>query len=296
MISAPQSAPVDVTMDNFMAEVIEGSKTTPTIVQFWAPWCGPCKQLGPVLEKVVGASGGKVRMVRVNIDDNQQIAQQMRVQSVPTVYGFVDGQPVDGFAGAQPESNVKQFVEKLSSMGGAGADVASMLEAAEAALASGDHGTAMMQFQEVMSAAPESVAALAGVVRCLSASGDNAGAREVIDQLNDEYREDPAMQSAIAAVELAEKASESAGELDAAKAAVEADPNDLAARQEYALALYAVGANAEAMAQLLESIQIERGWNDDAARLQLLEFFATLGAANPDVIAARRKLSTLLFS
>ena len=296
MISAPQSAPVDVTMDNFMAEVIEGSKTTPTIVQFWAPWCGPCKQLGPVLEKVVGASGGKVRMVRVNIDDNQQIAQQMRVQSVPTVYGFVDGQPADGFAGAQPESNVKQFVEKLSSMGGAGADVASMLEAAEAALASGDHGTAMMQFQEVMSAAPESVAALAGVVRCLSASGDNAGAREVIDQLNDEYREDPAMQSAIAAVELAEKASESAGELDAAKAAVEADPNDLAARQEYALALYAVGANAEAMAQLLESIRIERGWNDDAARLQLLEFFATLGAANPDVIAARRKLSTLLFS
>ena len=296
MISAPQSAPVDVTMDNFMAEVIEGSKTTPTIVQFWAPWCGPCKQLGPVLEKVVGASGGKVRMVRVNIDDNQQIAQQMRVQSVPTVYGFVDGQPVDGFAGAQPESNVKQFVEKLSSMGGAGADVASMLEAAEAALASGDHGTAMMQFQEVMSAAPESVAALAGVVRCLSASGDNAGAREVIDQLNDEYREDPAMQSAIAAVELAEKASESAGELDAAKAAVEADPNDLAARQEYAVALYAVGANAEAMAQLLESIRIERGWNDDAARLQLLEFFATLGAANPDVIAARRKLSTLLFS
>ena len=296
MISAPQSAPVDVTMDNFMAEVIEGSKTTPTIVQFWAPWCGPCKQLGPVLEKVVGASGGKVRMVRVNIDDNQQIAQQMRVQSVPTVYGFVDGQPVDGFAGAQPESNVKQFVEKLSSMGGAGADVASMLEAAEAALASGDHGTAMMHFREVMSAAPESVAALAGVVRCLSASGDNAGAREVIDQLNDEYREDPAMQSAIAAVELAEKASESAGGLDAAKAAVEADPNDLAARQEYALALYAVGANAEAMAQLLESIRIERGWNDDAARLQLLEFFATLGAANPDVIAARRKLSTLLFS
>ena len=296
MISAPQSAPIDVTMDNFMAEVIEGSKTTPTIVQFWAPWCGPCKQLGPVLEKVVGASGGKVRMVRVNIDDNQQIAQQMRVQSVPTVYGFVDGQPVDGFAGAQPESNVKQFVEKLSSMGGAGADVASILEAAEAALASGDHGTAMMQFQEVMSAAPESVAALAGVVRCLSVSGDNAGAREVIDQLNDEYREDPAMQSAIAAVELAEKASESAGELDAAKAAVEADPNDLAARQEYALALYAVGANAEAMAQLLESIRIERGWNDDAARLQLLEFFATLGAANLDVIAARRKLSTLLFS
>lgn len=296
MISAQQTAPVDVTIDNFMAEVIEGSKATPTVVQFWAPWCGPCKQLGPVLEKVVGANAGKVRMVRVNIDDNQQIAQQMRVQSVPTVYGFVDGQPVDGFAGAQPESNVKQFIEKLASMGGAGADIEAMLEAAEASLAAGDHGTAMMQFQEVMGAAPESVAALAGVVRCLSASGDIAGAREVIDQLNDEYRDDPAMASAIAAVELAEKASESAGELGAARAAVEADPTDLAARQEYALALYAVGENAEAMTQLLESIRIERGWNDDAARLQLLEFFATLGAANPDVIAARRKLSTLLFS
>ena len=296
MISTQQTAPIDVTIDNFMAEVIEGSKATPTVVQFWAPWCGPCKQLGPVLEKVVGANAGKVRMVRVNIDDNQQIAQQMRVQSVPTVYGFVDGQPVDGFAGAQPESNVKQFIEKLASMGGAGADIEAMLEAAEASLAAGDHGAAMMQFQEVMGAAPESVAALAGVVRCLSASGDIAGAREVIDQLNDAFREDPAMASAIAAVELAEKASESVGELGTARAAVEADPADLAARQEYALALYAVGENAEAMAQLLESIRIERGWNDDAARLQLLEFFATLGAANPDVIAARRKLSTLLFS
>ena len=137
-------APIDVTMDNFMAEVIDASATTPTVVQFWAPWCGPCKQLGPVLEKVVGGSGGRVRMVRVNIDENEQIAQQMRVQSVPTVYGFVDGKPVDGFAGAQPESTVRQFVDKIAGMGGAGADAAAMLEAAEAALAGGDHETAMM--------------------------------------------------------------------------------------------------------------------------------------------------------
>ena len=154
----------------------------------------------------------------------------------------------------------------------------------------------MMQFQQVMATEPESVAALAGVLRCLSAAGDIAGAREVIDQLNDDFRGDPAMQSAIAAVELAEKASESAGELDSTKAAVEANPADLEARQAYALALYAVGQHAEAMEQLLESIRTERGWNDDVARLQLLEFFATLGAANPDVIAARRKLSTVLFS
>jgi len=296
MIAGGPSAPVDVTMDNFMAEVIDASATTPTLVQFWAPWCGPCKQLGPVLEKVVGASGGKVRMVRINIDDNAQIAQQMRVQSVPTVYGFVDGKPVDGFAGAQPESTVRQFVEKLAGMGGAGADAAAMLEAAEAALAEGDHETAMMQFQQVMSVTPDSVPALAGVVRCLTTSGDIAGAREVIDQLNDDYLNDPAMKTAIAAVDLAEKAASSAGDLDAARAAVEADATNLAARQDYALALFAVGQTAEAMDQLLESIRIERGWNDDAARLQLLEFFASLGAANPDVIAARRKLSTLLFS
>ena len=296
LIAGGASAPVDVTMDNFMGEVIDASATTPTLVQFWAPWCGPCKQLGPVLEKVVGASGGKVRMVRVNIDDNAQIAQQMRVQSVPTVYGFVDGKPVDGFAGAQPESAVREFVDKLAGMGGAGADTAAMLEAAEAALAAGDPDMAMMQFQRVMSETPESVPALAGVVRCLTASGDIAGAREVIDQLNDEYLNDPAMKTAIAAVDLAEKAASSAGELDTARAAVEANPADLAARQGYALALFAIGQNAEAIEQLLESIRTERGWNDDAARLQLLEFFASLGAANPDVIAARRKLSTLLFS
>ena len=296
LIAGGASAPVDVTMDNFMAEVIEASATTPTLVQFWAPWCGPCKQLGPVLEKVVGASGGKVRMVRVNIDDNAQIAQQMRVQSVPTVYGFVDGKPVDAFAGAQPESAVKEFVDKLAGMGGSGPDTAAMLEAAEAALAAGDPDTAMMQFQQVMSETPESVPALAGVVRCLTASGDISGAREVIDQLNDEYLNDPAMKTAIAAVDLAEKAASSAGELDTVRAAVEANPADLAARQDYALALFAVGQNAEAMEQLLESIRIERGWNDDVARLQLLEFFASLGTANPDVIAARRKLSTLLFS
>lgn len=296
LIAGGASAPVDVTMDNFMAEVIEASATTPILVQFWAPWCGPCKQIGPVLEKVVGASGGKVRMVKVNIDDNAQIAQQMRVQSVPTVYGFVDGKPVDGFAGAQPESAIRQFVDKLAGMGGAGADAAAMLEAAETALAEGDPDTAMMQFQQVMSITPESVPALAGVVRCLTASGDIAGAREVIDQLNDEFLSDPAMKTAVAAVELAEKAASSAGELDTARAAVEADPANLAARQDFALALFAVGQNAEAMDQLLESIRIERGWRDDAARLQLLEFFSSLGAANPDVITARRKLSTLLFS
>jgi len=290
------SAPIDVDMNNFMAEVVEGSSKQPVIVQFWAPWCGPCKQLGPVLEKVVAAANGKVKMVRVNIDDNQQIAQQLRVQSVPTVYAFVDGQPVDGFAGAQPESTLTQFIEKVSALGGAGADIASMLEAGNAAVETQDFASAMQMFQQLMEADPESAEALAGLVRCLTGMKDHQAAREIVDQLDDEFREKPAMQAAIMALELAERAAESAGDLDVAQAAVDANPNDLQARQDLAMALFATGDNAGAMAQLLESIRIDRGWNEDAARLQLLEFFKTLGAANPDVMTARRQLSTLLFA
>jgi len=290
------SAPIDVDMNNFMAEVVEGSSKQPVIVQFWAPWCGPCKQLGPVLEKVVAAANGKVKMVRVNIDDNQQIAQQLRVQSVPTVYAFVDGQPVDGFAGAQPESTLTQFIEKISALGGAGADIATMLEAGNAAVETQDFASAMQIFQQVMEADPESAEALAGLVRCLTGMKDHQAAREIVDQLDDEFREKPAMQAAIMALELAERAAESAGDLDVAQAAVDANPNDLQARQDLAMSLFATGDNAGAMAQLLESIRIDRGWNEDAARLQLLEFFKTLGAANPDVMTARRQLSTLLFA
>lgn len=296
ILASAATAPIDVDMNNFMAEVVEGSSQTPVIVQFWAPWCGPCKQLGPVLEKVVAAAHGKVKMVRVNIDDNQQIAQQLRVQSVPTVYAFVDGQPVDGFSGAQPESALTQFVEKLSSMGGAGADIAGMLEAANTAVETQDFAGAMQIYQQVMEADPESADALAGLVRCLIGTQDHQAAREIIDQLNDEFREKPSMQAAIAALELAERAAKSAGDLDLAQAAVATNPEDLQARQDLAMALFATGDNAGAMAQLLESIRTDRSWNDEAARLQLLEFFKTLGAANPDVMAARRQLSTLLFS
>jgi len=269
ILGTAASAPIDVDMNNFMAEVVEGSSKQPVIVQFWAPWCGPCKQLGPVLEKVVAAANGKVKMVRVNIDDNQQIAQQLRVQSVPTVYAFVDGQPVDGFAGAQPESTLTQFIEKVSALGGAGADIASMLEAGNAAVETQDFASAMKMFQQVMEADPESAEALAGLVRCLTGMKDHQAAREIVDQLNDEFREKPAMQAAILALELAERAAESAGNLDVAQAAVDANPNDLQARQDLAMALFATGDNAGAMAQLLESIRIDRGWNEDAARLQL---------------------------
>ena len=296
ILGTTASAPIDVDMNNFMAEVVEGSSQQPVIVQFWAPWCGPCKQLGPALEKVVASANGKVKMVRVNIDDNQQIAQQLRVQSVPTVYAFVDGQPVDGFTGAQPESMVTQFIEKVSSLGGAGADIASMLDAGNAAVETQDFASAMQIFQQVMEADPDSAEALAGLVRCLNGMKDHQAAREIVDQLTDEFREKPAMQAAIDSLELAERAVESAGDLDVAQAAVAANPNDLQARQDLAMALFATGDNAGAMAQLLESIRIDRSWNENAARMQLLELFKTLGAANPDVITARRQLSTLLFA
>ena len=294
--AAAETTPIEVSMDNFMAEVIDGSATTPIVVQFWAPWCGPCKQLGPLLEKVVAAAKGKVKMVRINIDENQQIAQQMRVQSVPTVYGFVHGQPVDGFAGAQPESTLKQFIDKLVAAGGSGPDIATMVEAANNLLETQDYENAMAQYHEIMAADPESPDGLAGMIRCMVGMKDSDGAREIVDQLDDEFRDKPAMVIAIDSLELAEKAAGAAGGLAQARAAVDANPNDLAARQELALALFATGEQAESMEQLLESIRIDRAWNDEAARMQLLEFFKTLGPANRDVMAARRKLSTLLFA
>ena len=294
--AAADTTPIDVNMDNFMAEVIDGSAKMPIVVQFWAPWCGPCKQLGPLLEKVVAAAKGKVKMVRINIDENQQIAQQMRVQSVPTVYGFFNGQPVDGFAGAQPESTLKQFIDKLVAAGGSGPDIAAMVEAANSILETQDYDNAMAQYHEIMAADPESPDGLAGMIRCMVGMRDIDGAREIVDQLDDEFRDKPAMVIAIDSLELAEKVAGAAGGLTQARAAVDADPNDLAARLELALALFATGDQAESMEQLLESIRIDRAWNDEAARRQQLEFFKTLGTANRDVVAARRKLSTLLFA
>lgn len=295
-IIAEATAPiVEVTAANFMEEVITASQTEAVIVQFWAPWCEPCKQLGPILEKVVAATKN-VRLAKVNIDENQQIAAQMRVQSVPTVYGIVNGQPVDGFAGAQPESAVRQFVEKLAAAAPGAVDIEPLLQAGTAALADGDTQEALAAYQQALAARPESAEALAGLVRCLVQMGELDEAAEILQGLDEDRAAAPALREAAAALDMARKSGDSNADLAPLAAAVAANPQDLQAKQDYALALFADGQQEQAMDQLLDSIRQDRDWQEGAARQQLLEFFSAIGHASPLVASARATLSSILFS
>ena len=290
-----EQTPVDVNAENIMSEVIEASTEKAVILQFWAPWCAPCKQLAPVLEKVC-AKYKNVKLTKINIDDNQEIAAQMRVQSVPTVFGFVNGQPADGFAGAQPESAITKFVEKLSKAAPGEIDISDLLEAGATALSENDTDTAMQSYQQALSASPQSAEALAGFVRCLVAFGEHDEAQEVLDQLNEDMRIKPVIQDAIATLAVARKGAEVSVETGELEAKVQSEPNNLQARQDLAIALFASGQQSEAMSHLLESIKIDSSWQENAARTQLLEFFTALGQTHPEVIKVRRKLSSYLFS
>ena len=295
-IIAEATAPiVEVTAANFMDEVITASQAEAVIVQFWAPWCGPCKQLGPILEKVV-ATTKNVRLAKVNIDENQEIAAQMRVQSVPTVYGIVNGQPVDGFAGAQPESTVRQFVEKLAAAAPGAVDIEPLLEAGTQALAESRIEDALAAYQQALAARPESAEALAGLVRCLIQMGELDEAAEILQGLDEDRAAAPALREAAAALDMARKSDGSNADLDPLAAAVAANPQDLQAKQDYALALFADGQQEQAMDQLLDSIRQDRDWQDGAARQQLLEFFSAIGHGSPIVATARATLSSILFS
>ncbi len=287
---------------SFVADVIEASQTVPVIVDFWATWCGPCKTLGPALEKAVIEAKGAVRLVKIDVDKNQPLAQQMRIQSIPAVYAFFQGRPVDGFVGAVPESQIKSFVAKLAELGGAElgpSPVEEALEQAEAALEAGDHGTASAIFNQVLAHEPANVTALAGLTRALTAAGELKRAREVLSRIPapklPETTVAPAVAKATAALELAEQSAGAVGQLGELQAKVAADPKDWQSRYDLALALYASGEQEKALDELLEIVQRNRPWNEEAARKQLVKFFEALGPAHPLTLSGRRRLSSLLF-
>jgi len=284
----------DATLSTFAKDVLEASRQVPVLVDFWAPWCEPCKQLTPILEKVVRSFGGKVRLVKVNIDQNQALAGQLRIQSIPTVYAFRDGRPLDGFQGAQPESAVRAFVERLLGEEAA-LDAAAALAAADQALEAGDLQGAAEIYAAVLQSDPQNAAALAGLARCYLKSGDTARAEQTLELVPPDKRDAAPVASARAALELAKVAGK-AGDVGKLAAKVEAAPGDHQARIDYAVALAAAGKKAEAAEQLLESFRRDRKWNDEAARKQLIKLFDAWGPKDPATLEGRRKLSSILFS
>src|SRR5688500_1554871 len=284
----------ETTTQNFRADVMEASRSVPVLVDFWAPWCGPCKQLTPILEKAVRQAKGKVRLVKMNIDDHPQIAGPLGIQSIPAVIAFKNGQPLDGFMGALPESQVTAFIDRVAGpTGPSSADEA--LEAAAEAMAAKDYAGAASVFGAVLQEDPENLAALAGLVHAYVALGQLAQARGLLGGLTPEQEKDAAIGSAKAALELAAQAEKLGKPGDLAKR-VEADPSDYQARFDLALALNASGDRAGASDQLLEIIRRDRTWNDAAARKQLVQFFEAWGPKDPAAVKGRQRLSSLLFA
>jgi putative thioredoxin len=295
----PSAYVKDASLASFAADVLDASMEVPVIVDFWAPWCGPCKQLGPALERLVTEAKGSVRLVKVNIDENPEIAQQLRIQSIPTVYAFKNGQPVDGFMGAIPDSQLKQFVQGLAGPGGAvaaaEAEAEDALGLAAEALAKHDLSTAAQIFGHILQEDPGNPKAVAGLARCYLESGDIERAKKTLGLVRPDGAADESIRAVEAELSLRERA-EGAGDLALLRAKVEADPADLQARFDLALGLDAKAAREEAIEQLLEIVRRNRKWNEDAARKQLVILFDAMGPTDPRTIAARRRLSSLLFS
>ncbi|MBU1211392.1 MAG: thioredoxin [Alphaproteobacteria bacterium] len=284
----------DADTASFTADVIEASKDALVLVDFWAAWCGPCKQLTPILEKVVKSYKGKVRLVKVDTDANQGLAQQLRIQSLPTVYAFKDGRPLDGFTGALPESKLREFVDRLVSQTG-GVGIADLLAEAATALENNDLQSAAEIYAAILQDDQQNPDAIAGLARCYLKSGDSDRAEQTIGLVPPNARQNAAVQSVIAALALARKAMEAkpTAELEAKLAA---DPKDLSARYELAVALAANGDKSGALDHLLEIVRTQRDWNEEAARKQLVELFDAWGPKDPKTIEGRKRLAAILFA
>ena len=279
---------------SFKADVLDASREQPVIVDFWAPWCGPCKQLAPALEKAVRGAKGKVRLVKINIDENPGIAGQMGVRSIPAVYAFDGGRPVDGFTGALPDSQIKLFVDRLSGAGAVEGISAQLAEAAES-LKLGDIGGAAQGFVGVLQIDPENTKAIAGLARCYLASGDSERARETLEMAPPEKANDADIAGVRAALDLAKPAAGGV-DLSGLQAKVNANPNDHQARYDLAAALAGQNKLEEAVDQLLTIVEKDRAWNEEAARKQALKIFEAAGLMSDVAKAGRKRLSAILFS
>ncbi len=283
----------------FMVDVMEASRTVPVIVDFWATWCGPCKQLGPTLEKLVRGAKGALKLVKIDIDRNPAIAGQLRVQSIPAVYAFYQGRPVDFFVGALPDSQIKSFIDRLLKAAGGGVPggdgLEEALEEAQRMLDGGDAVTASEIYNEILAQEPAHGGAYAGLARCLIAAGDFGRARQMLESPPEEMAKDKAVLAARAALEVAEQ-SLSVGPVQELRAKVAESPADHQARFDLALALFADNQREAAVDELLECIRRDREWNEQAARKQLVKFFEVFGASDPLTVSSRRRLSSILFS
>jgi len=297
--AAPVAADLikETTTQTFVKDVIEESRRQPVLIDFWAEWCGPCRQLTPVLEKAVHNAKGKVKLVKMNIDQHPAIPGQMGIQSIPAVIAFVNGQPADGFMGAIPESQVNAFIEKLTKGVTAPGEpnIAEILQEAEAVLAEGDAAAAAQIYAEVLSLDATNIAAMAGLAKCYVTTGAIEQAKQTLAMVPESKRNDAAVKAVQAAIDLAEQA-QSVGPIGELEQKVAANPLDHQARFDLATALNAMGKRGEATAQLLEIVKRDRKWNDDGARKQLVQLFEAWGGADEATVDGRKRLSTILFS